>query len=293
MAPQAGRVEHRHGVVGGEIGAVVVQLLQLQGGNQPIGAVARDQIHPPVRQGPVGEAQIHGAGRGGEAQSVACRQARETIRAVEKFVAKGRAPLAGGLHRIADRAQAQPLAIGLADEDREAVFEPQGGEHAQAITFVVELTRPLPHRRPPLGRQGRLAQDRRPGRARVLHVAIDAPLAYGLVEQKGAAQAELPFHPQGRVCLNLLGQELPQQQLLGVALGAHHNRFAACKFAARGFVACGSQPAPGDGDGQQGRHEQGPRQQLAPTPPPPGRPLAATPAALAAALGDAPGEAGF
>jgi hypothetical protein len=59
------------------------------------------------------------------------------------------------------------------------------------------------------------------------------------VEQKGAAQAEFPFHPQRSVRLNLLGQELPQQQLLGVALGAHHHRFAACWFAACGFAACG------------------------------------------------------
>ena len=147
-----------------------------------------------------------------------------------------------------------------------------------------------------------MAQDRRPGRARVLHVAVDAPLTHGLVEQKGAAQAEFPFHPQRSVRLNLLGQELPQQQLLGVALGAHHHRFAACWFAACGFAACGrrtsrGQPAPGDRDGQQGRYEQGPRQQLAPAPPPPGRPPAATPAALVAALaaahGGAPAEAGF
>ncbi len=44
------------------------------------------------------------------------------------------------------------------------------------------------------------------------------------MQQGGAAQAEFAAHRQIGVRLDLLGQQFPQQLLLGEALGADHDR---------------------------------------------------------------------
>lgn len=68
MAPQGFGAEHRHGVVGGEVGAVVFEPLELEGGDQAVGAVAGDQVHLAIGEGAVGEAQVHRDRRAGTAE---------------------------------------------------------------------------------------------------------------------------------------------------------------------------------------------------------------------------------
>ena len=132
---------------------------------------------------------------------------------------------------ITDRLQLEALGLGLAHQDREAVLKAQGREHLQPELAAVGQARVLPDL---LGGPGprqrrRLLEDRRPGRAAVLHVAIQPTMAQAVVQQTGAAETEAALHLQARVAFNLLGQQFAEDQLLGEILRADPHHVAGLK----------------------------------------------------------------
>src|SRR6202142_2548738 len=111
------------GFIRREIVLVVTEHEQVERGDEAVGRVAGDEVNLGVLESAGEEAEVHDAGRGGEAQAVGCDQALIAVGTLHEFVAESGTPLrsvGGGLRK---RLQMQAAGVVAANLDGEGIVE--------------------------------------------------------------------------------------------------------------------------------------------------------------------------
>ena len=189
-----------------------------------------DNVHLLFFQRSIEQPQIHDARLGGEAQSIGVDEPVVAVGPLHEFVTEAGAPPACVRRQVGDGAQAQASGVAAAYHNREGVIESQRRSDFEVESIPVAFTNAPVHGSSVA--RGRLAENGREGRPRILGVQIHLVRQQRLMANKCAAKIEPAVHAQCGVRFDLLRQEFAKNNLLGKILGPDNDR-ACARAAAR------------------------------------------------------------
>ncbi len=201
---KSGLANDGDGVVRREIVKVIGERNKAERINEAVSGVAGDDVHLMVEEGAVEEAEVHDAGRSGEAERVAIAPAAEAVGALEEFIADADVPFGSKGRHVGYFLQMETQGVLGTDDHGERVFEAEWLSDFELETLGVEL---LDASVDGIGiAMRRFVEDGGKGSAGVLDVEVEVSCEESFMDEERAAEIGFADDRNAGACFDVLGE---------------------------------------------------------------------------------------
>ena len=215
---ERGLADDGDSIVGRKIVKVVDERNETESVNEAVGGIAGDDVHLMIEEGAVNEAEVHDAGRRGEAERVAIAPAAEAVGALEEFIADADVPFGSEGRDVGYFLQMEALCVVGADDHGKSIFKAEWLGDFELEALGVELLNAAVDRCG-IALRG-FVEDGGECRAGVFNVKVEISCEKSFVNEERAAEIGFADHGDAGAGFDVLGEELGENDLLGEEFGA-------------------------------------------------------------------------
>jgi hypothetical protein len=207
---------YRNSLVRREIVTIVFQHKQVEGRDQAIGSIARDQIDLLLLERTRKQAKIHDARRLSEVKAVSGGESLEAVRTFHELIAESSPPMRRICRRLRDRVEMQMPRILTTNFDRERVIKSEWWTEIKTESLGIFSLNALIHL---LRRTLRIFfQDGGKSSSRVFGINVNPASEHCLLADKGSRQIETALYRKMSLDLQVLGDQFAKNELLSKVL---------------------------------------------------------------------------